>query len=118
MNIHNRLLSKYITSYMNENNYSLRQFGELSGISHSYINVLKRGEDPRNGKEPEPTINTLTLIAKATNVSLKSLLIKLRYIPEEDNNKNIDTKAIKDNISDIENFLNNIKREIYKIEKE
>ena len=53
---------------------------------------------------------------------MKSLLIKLRYILEEDieddNNKNIDTKAIKDNISDIEIFLNNIKREIYKMEKE
>ena len=67
-------LGKYLHNEREKRNMSLREFSELLGISHTYLNKLENGKDPRNGKPVSPTIETLNEISKALHVSLEYLL--------------------------------------------
>ena len=53
---------------------SLRDFAKQCGdISHTQIDSIERGTDPRTGKPVKPTIETLAKIAKGTGVSISYL---------------------------------------------
>lgn len=53
---------------------SLREFAKLCGnISHTQIDSIERGADPRTGKPVRPTVETLSRIAKGTGVSVAYL---------------------------------------------
>lgn len=53
---------------------SLREFAKLcSNISHTQIDSIERGVDPRTGKPVRPTVETLSKIAKGTGVSVAYL---------------------------------------------
>ena len=53
---------------------SLRDFAKLCGdISHTQIDSIERGVDPRTGKPVKPTVETLAKIAKGTGVSIAYL---------------------------------------------
>lgn len=54
---------------------SLREFAKLCGnISHTQIDSIERGIDPRTGKPVCPTIETLAKIAKGTNTTAAYLM--------------------------------------------
>lgn len=76
-------LGKYIQNYRKKHGLSLRNFAEICDLSHSYIDKLEKGIDPRNNKPILPTIDTLEKIARATNTSLKDLLVSLEYINDD-----------------------------------
>ena len=76
-------LGKYLHSERTKRNMSLREFSELLGISHTYLNKLENGKDPRNGKPVSPTIETLKEISKALHVSLEYLLEVSGYVKGE-----------------------------------
>ncbi len=53
---------------------SLRDFAKQCGdISHTQIDSIERGVDPRTGKPVKPTVETLAKIAKGTGVSVAYL---------------------------------------------
>ncbi len=53
---------------------SLREFAKLCGnISHTQIDSIERGVDPRTNKPVRPTIETLQKIAKGTGVKVSYL---------------------------------------------
>lgn len=53
---------------------SLREFAKLCGnISHTQIDSIERGIDPRTSKPVRPTVETLSKIAKGTGVSVAYL---------------------------------------------
>lgn len=55
-------------------NLSLREFAQqCDGISHTQIDSIERGADPRTGKPVRPTVETLSKIAKGTGVSVAYL---------------------------------------------
>lgn len=55
-------------------NMSLREFAKLCGnISHTQIDSIERGIDPRTGKPVRPTVETLSKIAQGTGVSVPFL---------------------------------------------
>ncbi len=43
-------LGDFLEGYMKENDLSLRKFAEQVGLSHTYIDKLIKGVDPRSGK--------------------------------------------------------------------
>ena len=73
-------LGKYLHNEREKRNMSLREFSELLGISHTYLNKLENGIDPRYGKPVSPTIETLNEISKALHVSLEYLLEVSGYV--------------------------------------
>lgn len=55
-------------------NLSLREFAQqCDGISHTQIDSIERGVDPRTGKPVRPTIETLSKISKGTGASVAYL---------------------------------------------
>ncbi|MEW6230614.1 MAG: helix-turn-helix transcriptional regulator [Bacillota bacterium] len=55
-------------------NLSLREAAEKVGISHTYLNALEKGHDPRTGRLANPSTRTLVRIAKGYGIPLEELL--------------------------------------------
>ncbi|OZV11687.1 hypothetical protein CIW83_13635 [Tissierella sp. P1] len=53
---------------------SLRDAGELIGVSHNYLSILEKAKDPRSNAPIKPTIDTLKLISDAYNLDINALL--------------------------------------------
>lgn len=65
-------LSQFVR--MKRGNMSLRDFAKICGdISHTQIDSIERGVDPRTGKPVRPTVETLAKIAKGTGVTVAYL---------------------------------------------
>jgi transcriptional regulator with XRE-family HTH domain len=78
-----RTLGDYIKEYRDKKDLSLRDFAKLCDLSHSYVASLEKGIDSRSKKPVVPTIETLEKIAKATNTTLRQLLVELGYIDDD-----------------------------------
>ena len=55
---------------------SLREFAEKCDISHTHLDSIEKGYDPRTGKPVRVTVDTLKKIANAMNMSVNDLLIQ------------------------------------------
>ena len=66
-------IGEYIKSY--RGNTSLRSFADKCGISHTHLDSIEKGFDPRTGKPVKVTVETLKKIANAMNMSINDLLI-------------------------------------------
>ena len=108
-------LGEFIRQY--RGNQSLREFANKCGISHTHLDSIEKGIDPRSGKTVRITIDTLKKIAKAMNMSINELLIKSGEVSDEqiNNIKTVETIQTKDNFSsdDIEilNLLKDLDKE-------
>lgn len=80
-----KTLGEIIKDYRTENNISLRDFGERCGISHSYIDKLEKGTDPRTGKPIEPTLDTVIRISKALGKTPEKIFEELGHIQPNPN---------------------------------
>lgn len=70
----------------------MREFASKCGISHTHLDSIEKGIDPRTGKSVRITIETLKKIANAMNMSVNDLLIQSGEVPDSqvkkvDNNK-------------------------------
>jgi hypothetical protein len=61
---------------------SLREVAERSNkrISHSYLNILEKGFDPRSGKPIKPTPESLRVISDLYGYSYEKLMILAGYL--------------------------------------
>lgn len=65
-------------------NRSLREFAEICGVSHSYINALEKGFDFRSGKRPAVSTEVLAKLAAGLSVDylyLAALAEQREYSP-------------------------------------
>ena len=65
-------------------NMSLRDFAEKCNISHTHLDSIEKGIDPRSGKPVSVTVDTLKKIAKAMNMTINDLLIESGDVKIED----------------------------------
>ena len=86
-------LQNIIKSKRKELKLSLREAGDLIGISHSYLSTLEKGIDPRTGSPIKPTTETLKLISKAYKIDYEELMIATGYLKKYDN---INVETLKD----------------------
>lgn len=54
---------------------SLREFANKCGISHTHLDSIEKGIDPRSGKSVSITVDTLKKIAHAMNMTINELLL-------------------------------------------
>lgn len=73
------VMAQHIKDYRKTHNLSLREFAFKAGVSHSYIDKIEKIGTGKF-KEFEATIEVLEKIAKASDVTLASLLNKAGYI--------------------------------------
>lgn len=62
---------------------SLRDFAKRCGLSHTHLDSIEKGFDPRTGKPVSPTIEVLRKIAKGTGSTLGDFLIAAGFIDND-----------------------------------
>ena len=72
--MNNYLLGEYVRKKRKEMDLSLRDFGKLCGISHTTIDVIERGVDPRNGKPVNITNSTFEKLASGIGDPIEKLV--------------------------------------------
>ncbi|MBM6871182.1 helix-turn-helix domain-containing protein [Pseudoflavonifractor phocaeensis] len=70
----NYLLGKFIRERRKSLDMSLRDFGNMCNISHTTIDCIEKGYDPRTGKAVNITNNTLGKLSAALNVPIARLV--------------------------------------------
>lgn len=99
-------LGTVISEYRLKNKLSQRDFALLCDVSHSYINKLEKGIDPRSGKPVEPTLFMVEKIAKAMKKSKNELLEEIGYLePKKRTNISLSSKEERDIARDLEKTL-------------
>lgn len=72
-------LGQILKTTRDKKNMSLREFSEYLGISHTYLNKLEKGIGTRANNNISPTIDTVTKIAAALNISLIDFMWQCGY---------------------------------------
>ncbi|HDR7389419.1 transcriptional regulator [Bacillus thuringiensis] len=85
-----KTLGEIIKNYRLTNKLSLRDFAQKCDVSHTYIDKLEKGIDPRNGKPVEPTLLVVEKISKAMNKKTENLLEEIGFIEGEGSEANTD----------------------------
>ena len=75
-------IGEFIKKY--RGSMSLRDFADKCGISHTHLDSIEKGMDPRTGKPVSVTVETLKKIANAMNMSINDLLIQSGDVKLED----------------------------------
>lgn len=75
-------IGDFIKQYRGET--SLRDFAKKCDISHTHLDSIEKGYDPRTGKPVRVTVDTLKKIAKAMNMSINDLLLKSGDVKVDD----------------------------------
>ncbi|PGN60742.1 transcriptional regulator [Bacillus cereus] len=102
-----KTLGMIIREYRQERNLSLREFATRCQLSHSYIDKLEKGIDPRNGKPVEPTLAVIEQIAKAINKDKTNLLEEIGYL-NRTNDIKLAPKDERDIARDLEKTLKDL----------
>ena len=93
-------IGNFIKKYRGE--MSLRDFAEKCGISHTHLDSIEKGVDPRTGKPVRVTIETLKKIANAMGMSINDLLIQSGDVKLDElnfnENSNLDTTKLDKNV--------------------
>ena len=69
-----KTLGDITKKYRKENKISLRAFAKMCGLSKSYLSILEQNMNPTNHKEPVPSLDVITSVAKVMDVSPISLM--------------------------------------------
>lgn len=75
-------IGNFIRKYRGD--MSLRDFAEKCGISHTHLDSIEKGIDPRTGKPVSVTVETLKKIANAMGMTINDLLIQSGDVKIED----------------------------------
>ncbi|MFH4920521.1 helix-turn-helix transcriptional regulator [Staphylococcus cohnii] len=99
---------------------SIREAARGIGISHTYLDSLEKGYDPRTGKERKPTIDVISKISIYYNyefsdlVDLANVFVSLNDLPEEQ--KKIQAQKMFSKFEEHQNLSNkNIKKTLQNI---
>ncbi len=77
-------IGNFIKKYRGD--MSLREFAEKCDISHTHLDSIEKGIDPRTGKPVRVTVDTLKKIAKTMGMTINDLLIQSGDVKIEDLN--------------------------------
>lgn len=70
----NNSIGQYVKLRRTAMKMSLREFGALCGMSHTHIDSIEKGYDPRTGREVNITAQTLSKLSQALGVSEAELV--------------------------------------------
>lgn len=67
-------LGELIYKYRKENNITMQQFADKSGLSKAYISMLEKNKHPQSKRNLIPSIDTCMKIAQAMNIPFDELI--------------------------------------------
>jgi transcriptional regulator with XRE-family HTH domain len=74
-------LEEFIKYNREKMGLSLREFAERCGLSHSYIDALEKGANPKTKKPMRPNVETLEKLANGLGISREALMVATGYLP-------------------------------------
>jgi|GEM_PF-2475024 len=86
-------LGIFIEKKIKEMHISEREISSRCGISHSYINQIIKGVNPRTGKPISPTLSTFEKLSKGLDISADDLQKIARGYSEEEVFNKADDKS-------------------------
>ncbi|MDD3014462.1 MAG: helix-turn-helix transcriptional regulator [Candidatus Gastranaerophilales bacterium] len=86
-------LGNFLNKKIKEMQISEREISSRCGISHSYINQIIKGVNPRTGKSISPTLSTFEKLSKGLGISADDLQKIARGFSEEEVFNNEDNKS-------------------------
>lgn len=118
----------YLRKLRNEKSLSIRRASEGIGISHTYLDSLEKGYDPRTKKERKPTPEVLQKISDYYTIDYEHLLFLAGYISKEMYKKQLKLKEeievretmigeVKENLSPLHEEVNSLRQEYNKLER-
>jgi len=90
-------LGDYIKGLRVEKKLSIRKASERIGISHTYLDSLEKGFDPRTNKERTPTFETMRKISVGLGADYEYMLYLTGVIDEETYNQRDEFKSLANN---------------------
>jgi len=94
-------LGEFIKKKLNEKKLSERELARICNLSHSYLNQLISGTNPKTKKQISPTLSTLSKLSNGLDLSVEVLQKIALGIPEE---------TIVSNNNNRLKFLNNLEK--------
>lgn len=79
-------------------NLSLRKAAEMIGVSHTYLDTLEKGRDPRTGNPVNPSAEILVQISKGYSIPIEELL---PLNDETDEDDSLDFDAITHSLQEL-----------------
>ena len=67
-------LGEFVRAKRTELGMSLREFAAMCGLSHTHVDSIERGYDPRSGRRVNPTSETIRKLAAALGTTESELL--------------------------------------------
>jgi len=114
----NNKLGEFVNKIRTEKGLSLREFGNLCGLSHSHIDSIEKGYDYRTGKAVRVTNETLEKLSAILNVS-EATLLNMSLNKDAETEPQNDKKATQElTLDDFEYALFGEVRELDEEEKE
>ncbi|WP_129721395.1 helix-turn-helix domain-containing protein [Xylanivirga thermophila] len=101
-------LQKLLKNKRKELKLSIRKAADLIGISHSYLNILEKGVDPRTNAPIKPTPETLSLISEAYKIDYNELMIAAGYIAPQENVKVYNPEESEKAVDDMLNYYRSL----------
>lgn len=78
-------LGDVVKAYRDQHGLSLRDLAQRCGLSHTFIDTLEKGVEPKTGKPSTPTVASLQALAKGMNMSFDELMQAAGYIDSPGN---------------------------------
>ena len=71
------ILGDFISKYRKESGLTMQDFADKSGLSKAYISILERNHNPRSGKPPIPSLETIRAVAHVIGLDFNTIILAL-----------------------------------------
>ena len=70
-------IGDFIKQYREQSGMNMQEFADRAGLSKAYISILERNHNPRSGKPPIPSLETIRAVATVIGMDFNELIVAL-----------------------------------------
>ena len=97
-------LQEYIIQFRSDHDLSQRQFAKMCGISSGYMSMIENNVNPKTGKPPILTLQTIKKLASAMGTTVHTLADNL----DDENWSSIDEAVLSEDERDLIMFYRDL----------
>ncbi|MBC8531780.1 LexA family protein [Gehongia tenuis] len=71
------ILGDIISDYRKDHNMNMQEFADRAGLSKAYISILERNYNPKSGKPPIPSLETIKAVAVVVGLDVNDVISAL-----------------------------------------
>lgn len=94
-------LGDLIKKYRKDNDLSMADFAEKSGLSKAYVSLLEKNKNPKTGKEITPSVDIIKKVADAIGMDFDEVFSSIDSTTKIVVNRSAATKYFRDSLESI-----------------